>query len=49
MIAWAEGACSAVEREIADGQPGSAVSEWVATAFGPARVAPSFLADFFGR
>jgi hypothetical protein len=37
MTAWADGACSAVEREIASGQPGNAVSEWVAAAFGPAR------------
>ena len=38
MTAWADGACTAVEREIADGQPGDAVREWVTTAFGPARL-----------
>ena len=38
MAAWANGACSAVEREIADGQPGDAVTQWVRTAFGPTRL-----------
>ena len=38
MTAWADGACTAVEREIADGQPGDAVTEWVTTALGPARM-----------
>jgi hypothetical protein len=38
MTAWADSACTAVEREIADGQPGDAVTEWVTTAFGPARL-----------
>lgn len=32
MTAWADGACTAVEREIADGEPGNAVKEWVTTA-----------------
>jgi hypothetical protein len=38
MTAWADSACMAVEREIADGQPGDAITEWVTTAFGPARL-----------
>jgi hypothetical protein len=38
MIAWADGTCAAVEREIADGRPGAAVTEWVTTALGPARL-----------
>jgi hypothetical protein len=38
MTAWADGACTAVEREIADGQPGDAATEWVTTALGPARL-----------
>ena len=38
MTAWADGACTAVEREIADGQPGDAVTEWVTTALGSARL-----------
>jgi hypothetical protein len=38
VTTWADGACSAVEREIAEGHPGDAVSEWVTTAFGPARL-----------
>src|SRR5262249_9903094 len=38
LTAWAEGACTAVEREIADGQPGDAVTEWVMAAFGPPRL-----------
>lgn len=38
MTAWADGACTAIEREIADGQPGDAVTEWVTTALGPARM-----------
>jgi hypothetical protein len=38
MTAWADGACTAVEQEIAGGQPGDAVTEWVTTAFGPARL-----------
>ena len=38
MAAWADRACAAVEREIADGQPGDAVTGWVTTALGPARL-----------
>ena len=38
MAAWADSACTAVEREIADGKPGDAVTEWVTTAFGPTRL-----------
>jgi hypothetical protein len=38
MTAWADSACAAVEREIADGQPGDAVTEWVTTALGPTRL-----------
>src|SRR5215467_6372382 len=34
---WADGACAAVEREIAAGQLGDATSEWIAGAFGTAR------------
>ena len=38
LAAWADGACTAVEREIADGQPGDAVKDWVTAAYGPARL-----------
>ena len=38
LTAWADGACTAVEREIADGQPGDAVTEWATAAFGPPRL-----------
>ena len=38
MTAWADAACTAVEREIAGGEPGNAVKEWVTTAFGLARL-----------
>jgi|SRR5450756_1954096 len=38
MTAWADGACTAVEREIAAGQPGEAVKEWATAALGPARL-----------
>jgi hypothetical protein len=38
MTAWADGACTAVEQEIADGRPGDAVTQWVTTAFGPSRL-----------
>jgi hypothetical protein len=38
MAAWADGTCTAVEQEIASGQPGDAVTEWVTAAFGPARL-----------
>jgi hypothetical protein len=38
MTAWADATCAAVEREIADGRPGGAVTEWVTTALGPGRL-----------
>jgi hypothetical protein len=38
MTAWADSACTAVEQELADGQPGDAVTQWVTTAFGPPRL-----------
>jgi hypothetical protein len=38
LTAWAGGVCTAVEREIAEGQPGDAVAAWVTAAFGPARL-----------
>jgi hypothetical protein len=38
MTAWADSACAAVEREIAAGQPGDAVTQWVTTALGPTRL-----------
>jgi hypothetical protein len=38
MTTWPDGACTAVEQEIADGQPGDAVTQWVTTAFGPPRL-----------
>lgn len=38
MTAWADSACTAVEREIVNGKPGDAVTEWVTAAFGPTRL-----------
>jgi hypothetical protein len=38
MAAWADSACSAVEREIADGKPGDAIREWVMASLGTARL-----------
>jgi hypothetical protein len=38
MAAWADGACTAVEREIAEGKPGGAVREWVTASLGTARL-----------
>jgi hypothetical protein len=38
MTDWADDACTAVEREIASGKPGDAVTKWVMTVFGPARL-----------
>lgn len=38
MTAWADAACTAVEQEIASGQPGDAVTGWVTTAFGATRL-----------
>jgi hypothetical protein len=35
---WADGACAAVERELAAGQFGDATREWIAGAFGTARL-----------
>jgi hypothetical protein len=35
---WADKACTAVEREIAAGQPGEAAKEWITSAFGVTRV-----------
>jgi hypothetical protein len=35
---WADGACAAVEREIAAGQPGEAAREWIMSAFGVTRL-----------
>lgn len=38
MGAWANDACAGVEQEIASGQIGEAVRQWVTAAFGPARM-----------
>ena len=38
MAAWADGACTAVELEIAQGKPGDAVREWVTASLGTARL-----------
>jgi hypothetical protein len=38
MTASADAACTAVEQEIASGQPGDAVAGWATIAFGPARL-----------
>ena len=38
MAAWADGACTAVELEIAGGKPGGAVREWVTASLGTARL-----------
>ena len=35
---WADGACAAVEREIAAGQPGEAAREWITSSFGVTRL-----------
>jgi hypothetical protein len=35
---WADGACTAVEREIAAGQLGDAAKEWITSAFGLTRL-----------
>jgi hypothetical protein len=35
---WADGTCAAVEREIAAGQRGEAVKEWITSAFGVTRL-----------
>jgi hypothetical protein len=38
MAAWADGACSAVEQEIAEGKPGAAAREWLTASLGTARL-----------
>ena len=38
MTAWADSACTAIEQEITNSQPGDALREWVTAAFGPVRL-----------